>query len=110
MPLLNDQQCRERLLLQQALQTVTKVEPLEWAAKIHGRLAFTIRQGYNVNQIVDDLENMLDMMHVDVCTGGNIMDGWQERKAYLSEKQRSIIIAWIDLALRIGGTFDVGES
>ena len=104
--LYTDEQIRERFCLQEAVSTVTKVEPKQWTDAIHKEIRFSIREGRNTDEILDSLEQALDFICIETCTGGNNVDGWNNRKVRLSKKQQAIILKWIKFALMIGGQFD----
>ena len=109
MHLYTDQQLKERQWLEEAVATVTKVEPKQWTDAIHKEIRFSIREGRNTEQILDNLEIALNFICIETCTGGNNLDGWKNRKVRLSKKQQEIILKWIKFAFMIGGQFD-GDS
>ena len=105
MHLYTDQQIKERQWLEEAVSTVTKIEPKQWADLIHKEICFSIRKGRNSNEILNSLEAALDYMCVQTCSGGNNFEGWRDRKVYLSKKQQAIILKWIKFTLMLGGQF-----
>ena len=110
MPFLSKQQQIERTSLHQAIRTITKVEPLKWTSAIQMRVLEKQNEGLSVSQILQDLDLYLQRYCVRTCTGGNNIDGWNERIAYLTDIQRKKILAWIDIILRTGGRFSDFEE
>lgn len=107
MAMLTERQIHERILLKKAIETVTTVEPEQWAKKIHNRVRLLFREGLNIDEVIDDLKESLDLFRVITCTGGDNVSGWKDRAVRLSDKQQKQILAWMEMALRFGMKFDI---
>ena len=105
MPFVTDKQLEERKLLKKVVETVTKVEPMQWANEIHQRVLAYQTLTKSVDEMVKSLDNHLKLHSIRTCTGGDNFHGWKERNVELTEKQRTKIVLAIELMLRTGGRF-----
>ena len=104
MTIFTRQQGFERLWFQQVMETVTKVEPHQWAGEIHDVLLRLQKQHKDVNSIMDAFDQELHSMTVDTFTGDNL-EGWKLKKVYLTGKQKNLVLTWFDFAFRCGMRF-----
>ena len=105
MPFVTDKQLEERKVLKKVVETVTKVEPMQWANEIHQRVLAYQVLNYTVDSMIEKLDVFLKLHSIRTCTGGDNVDGWKHRTVELSEKQRKKILTVIELMLRTGGRF-----
>ena len=110
MPFLTDQQLDERKTLKKVIETVTKVEPRQWANEIHQRVLAYQELEYDEDQMVEKLDDFLKLLSIRTCTGGDNFHGWKDRTVELSDNQRKKIVMIIELMLRTGGRFSPYEE
>ena len=106
MPFITDQQLEERAALEDAIRTVTKVEPRRFAQKIYEYIVtLKYEKDLDNNTILERLEHYMANLDVNASADGNRVDGWKMRYVRLSVKQQMKIHAWISFALKLGATF-----
>ena len=105
MPFVTDKQLEERKILKKVVETVTKVEPMQWANEIHQRILAYQELEYDEDQMVEKLDTFLKLLSIKTCTGGDNFHGWKDRTVELSETQRKKIVTAIELMLKTGGRF-----
>lgn len=110
MPFVTDQQLDERKTLKKAIETVTKVEPTQWADVIHQRVLIYQDLKGTVDEMIESLDYFLKLHSIRTCTGGDNFHGWKDRSVELSENQRKKIVMMIELMLRTGGRFSPYEE
>lgn len=96
----------ERKSIEYFLPTIIKgdIDTKQVARQIHGSIAYSLEKG-------DDLETAIQRMDEDlehrpsIIVSGCNLDGWRERKRYLSVKQRDAMKALVRVIYTCGGSF-----
>ena len=108
---ITDRMLTERRAIEDFVPTIVKgtTDTKMIARQIHGVIAYALEKEDDLELALSKLDQHLQSNPSIIVSGDNV-DGWRERKRYLTDTQREAIKAMVRIVYTCGGSFGLPDT